>query len=87
MPIPGTPLSDSAPITPFESAPFDCVFQICTSEKRDPYLRGEGDRTPAAPSMIFLAGADGFMIGNYLTTTGLDPADDLKMIRDMELQI
>jgi biotin synthase-like enzyme len=27
------------------------------------------------------------MIGNYLTRTGLDPEDDLRMIRDLGMEI
>jgi biotin synthase-like enzyme len=34
-----------------------------------------------------MAGADGFMIGNYLTTSGPDPDDDLRMIGDLGLRI
>jgi biotin synthase-like enzyme len=45
-----------------------------------------GDRAPRS-SVDFPAGADGFMIGNYLTTSGLDPDDDLRMIGDFGLRI
>ncbi len=38
-------------------------------------------------SWIFLAGANGVMIGNYLTTLGRDINDDLKMIRYLGLKI
>ncbi|MEF9437200.1 MAG: hypothetical protein L0922_00025 [Candidatus Mariimomonas ferrooxydans] len=37
-------------------------------------------------SYIFLAGADGFLIGNYLTTPGRDPKDDIQMIKDLGLR-
>jgi biotin synthase-like enzyme len=33
-----------------------------------------------------MAGADGFLIGNYLTTIGLNPADDLQMLKDLGLR-
>jgi biotin synthase len=36
---------------------------------------------------VFLAGANGLMIGNYLTTMGRDIDADLNMIKDMELKI
>jgi biotin synthase len=35
--------------------------------------------------IIFLAGADGFMIGNYLTRTGLEPQADLAMLSSLGL--
>jgi biotin synthase-like enzyme len=37
--------------------------------------------------MIFFAGADGFLIGNYLTRTGLDPKDDHAMLAGLGLTI
>jgi biotin synthase len=37
-------------------------------------------------SYIFFAGADGLLIGNYLTTSGRCPEDDLQMIQDMGLE-
>jgi biotin synthase len=38
-------------------------------------------------SMIFMAGASGMMIGDYLTTKGRGVQDDLKMMRDLKLQV
>ena len=38
-------------------------------------------------SWIFLAGADGLMIGNYLTTCGRPADEDLQMIRDLGLAL
>lgn len=38
-------------------------------------------------SWIFMAGADGMMIGNYLTTNGRDEQVDLQMLKDAEVQI
>ena len=36
---------------------------------------------------MFLAGANGTMIGNYLTTSGRDEAQDRLMLKDLELEI
>jgi biotin synthase len=36
-------------------------------------------------SMIFMAGASGVMIGDYLTTTGRKVEQDIKMIQDLHL--
>ncbi len=38
-------------------------------------------------SMIFLAGASGIMIGDYLTTKGRQVEDDLRMLDDLNLRI
>jgi biotin synthase len=37
--------------------------------------------------MLFTAGADGILIGNYLTTLGRNPRRDLEMIRDLGLTV
>jgi biotin synthase len=36
-------------------------------------------------SMIFMAGASGVMIGDYLTTKGRRVEDDLQMLRDLRV--
>jgi biotin synthase len=36
--------------------------------------------------MIFCAGANGLLIGNYLTTVGRDVAADLRMLEDLGLE-
>jgi biotin synthase len=36
---------------------------------------------------MFLAGANGTMIGNYLTTSGRDEAQDRQMLQDLGLEI
>ena len=36
-------------------------------------------------SMIFMAGASGVMIGDYLTTKGRQVEDDIKMLQDLNL--
>ena len=37
-------------------------------------------------AMIFMAGASGVMIGDYLTTKGRQVQDDLKMLSDLKLK-
>ena len=37
--------------------------------------------------MIFMAGASGVMIGDYLTTKGRSVNDDLKMFDDLKLNV
>jgi biotin synthase len=36
---------------------------------------------------MFMAGASGTMIGNYLTTAGRAPEQDRQMLRDLELNV
>ncbi len=87
MPIPGTPLANVAAIPPMEALHSIALFRLILPEKEIRVCAGRGAALRQLHPMIFMAGADGFMIGNYLTTTGLDPADDLSMVRDLGLRI
>lgn len=87
MPIPGTPLANVAAIPPLEALHAIALFRLVLPEKEIRVCAGRGAALGQLHPMIFMAGADGLMIGNYLTTTGLDPADDLRMIRDLGLRI
>jgi biotin synthase len=87
MPIMGTPLEHAANIAPLEALRAIALFRLILPEKEIRVCAGRGMALGQLHPLIFLAGADGFMIGNYLTTTGLNPEDDLKMIRDLGLSI
>lgn len=86
MPIAGTPLEHVAAITPLEALHAIALFRFILPEKEIRICAGRGTALRRLHPFIFVAGADGFMIGNYLTTSGLDPAEDLAMIRDLGLQ-
>ncbi len=87
MPIPGTPLEHVQAITPLEALHSLALFRLILPEKEIRICAGRGTALGLLHPLIFTAGADGFMIGNYLTKSGLDPAEDLKMISDLGLQI
>ena len=85
MPIPGTPLENISAIAPLEALHAIALFRLILPEKEIRICGGRGTGLRSLHPMIFLAGADGFMIGNYLTTSGLDPDDDLQMLKDLGL--
>jgi biotin synthase len=87
MPIMGTPLEGINAITPLEALHSIAMFRFILPEKEIRVCAGRGTALRQLHPLIFTAGADGFMIGNYLTTSGLDPKDDLKMVRDLGLKI
>ncbi|HSQ77380.1 MAG TPA: biotin synthase BioB [Nitrospirota bacterium] len=86
MPIMGTPLERVTAITPLEALHSIALFRLILPKKEIRICAGRGTALGQLHPLIFLAGADGFMIGNYLTTSGLNPADDLKMIQDLGLR-
>jgi len=83
MPVPGTPFADLTPIMPLVALHAIALFRLILPKKEIRVCGGRGSALGVLHPLIFLAGADGFMIGNYLTRTGLDPRDDLRMIADM----
>ncbi len=85
MPIVGTPMEKVTAITPREALLSIALFRLLLPAKQIRICAGRGTALRSLHPLIFLAGADGFLIGNYLTTTGLDPADDLQMLKDLGL--
>jgi biotin synthase len=87
MPVPGTPFADLTAITPLDALHAIALFRLILPKKEIRVCGGRGSALGVLHPLIFLAGADGFMIGNYLTRTGLDPRDDLRMIANMGFSI
>jgi biotin synthase len=87
MPIMGTPLEHVEAISPLEALHSLALFRLVLPQKELRVCAGRGTTLGQLHPLIFMAGADGFMIGNYLTTSGLDPEEDLKMVRDLDLAI
>jgi biotin synthase len=87
MPIAGTPLESIRPINPLDALHSISLFRFILPDKEIRVCAGRGTALGQLHPMILLAGADGFMIGNYLTRTGLDPKDDLAMIADLGLRV
>lgn len=87
MPVPGTPLANVTPITPLEALHALALLRLILPTREIRVCGGRGTALGSLHSLIFFAGADGFMIGNYLTRTGLDPQHDLAMIADLGLTV
>ncbi len=87
MPITGTPLEHTVAIRPLEALHAIALFRLILPQKEIRICGGRGTALGRLHPLIFAAGADGFMIGNYLTTSGLNPADDLRMVSDLGLTI
>jgi len=86
-PIPGTPLENNALLTPMECLRIITLYRYLLPAKRITVCGGREKNLRDFQSAIFMAGASGTMIGNYLTTTGRDQAADLQMIKDAEVVI
>jgi biotin synthase len=86
-PVPGTPLEDMRLLTPIEALKIIAIYRLILPDLEIRVCGGRPSTLRGLSSQVFLAGADGLLIGNYLTTAGGDPSDDIQMIRDMGLEI
>jgi biotin synthase len=86
-PIKGTPLENSELLNPVEALKIIAIYRLILPECEIRVCGGRPVTLRDLHSHIFIAGADGLLLGNYLTTQGRDPEDDLQMIKDMGLEV
>lgn len=85
-PIDGTPMADRTPMQAQDILQAIATFRYLLP-KAEIRIAGGRHFLGDMQSMIFMAGASGVMIGNYLTTRGRQVDDDLKMLSDLKLTI
>ena len=84
-PIPGTVLEKQKPLSPLEILKTFAIFRFILPSK---VIRPAGGREVNLRDMqgaVMLSGANGLIIGNYLTFGGRDIAKDFSMVRDAGL--
>ena len=86
-PRPGTPLESSTPPEPLEVIKTIAVFRFILPKSRLELGGGREVNLRDFQSMAFLAGANSLIIGGYLTTTGRQPSQDLRMLQDLGFTI
>ena len=87
-PIEGTPLYGKvAKLSPLECLRILAVYRMMMPDRDVFCMGGREVNLKQLQSMIFLAGANGMMVGGYLTTGGRNHHDDLHLIRDLGLKV
>ncbi len=81
IPIKGTPLSVRKILHPFEALRIISLFRFICHDKSIRVCGGREQILREFHAMIFMAGADAIMTGNYLTTTGRSFEDDIRLIK------
>ena len=86
-PVTGTPLDNSGLLNPIEALKIIAIYRLILPKTEIRVCGGREITLRDMNSMIFMAGSDGLLVGNYLTTPGRDPIKDLQMISDMEMEL
>ncbi|KIH77456.1 biotin synthase [Geoalkalibacter ferrihydriticus] len=86
-PVIGTPLEGSNHLTPLDCVRIIALFRYLLPSTRIAVCGGREHNLREFQSWMFMAGASGTMVGNYLTTTGRNAEIDLQMFSDAEVQV
>jgi len=84
-PRPGTPLADKHDLTPLDCLKIIAVLRLAMPGKELFVCGGREVNMGEWQDKMFDAGASGTMLGNYLTTQGRSPEQDLALIRSQGL--
>jgi len=84
-PIPGTPAENFPPLAPLEMLKNIALFRFIMPGAEIRICGGRETGLRTLQPLMYVAGADGTMIGNYLTTSGRNPATDVQELHDLGL--
>lgn len=84
-PRPGTPLAGVEPLTPMEIVKTVAVFRFIIPDKILKLSGGREANLRDLQSLAMLSGANGLIVGGYLTTPGQGVDKDLRMLLDVGL--
>ncbi len=82
-PRPGTPLEQAAPPEPLEVIKTVAIFRLILPWAIIELAGGRELNVRDLQSLALLCGANGLIIGSYLTTIGRQPAEDLQLVQDL----
>jgi biotin synthase len=85
VPLAGTRLEARPPLKPLDIIRSIAMFRMMNPSAEIKVCAGR-EHVRELGAMIFYAGATGFMMGPLLTIRGREPADDLKMLEDLEIE-
>ncbi|MBI3585211.1 MAG: biotin synthase BioB [Nitrospinae bacterium] len=86
-PIKGTKLENAPSLKPFEILKIIALYRFILPDKDIKIAGGREYNLRDLQSLVFAAGANSIMVGNYLTVKGRRYEEDLQMIKDMGLEI
>ncbi|MBF0118429.1 MAG: biotin synthase BioB [Desulfobacterales bacterium] len=87
IPIKGTPFYDIKPLSLWEAIKIIAVSRFLMPNKDIKLGAGRLEIFRDSQSLVFLAGANGMIVGNLLTVKGRNPEDDLNLIENLGFNI
>jgi biotin synthase len=86
-PRPGTPLGDQKLVEPLEAIRWISLFRLALPEVILRYAGGREVTLRELQSFGLTSGINALIVGNYLTTLGRRPQEDLQMLSDLKMPI
>lgn len=83
----GTPLGDVAQIKPVEIIKYIALFRLILPASTIKIAGGREVNLRDVQALAMQAGANGLILGNYLTTMGRSPKDDIQMLKDLGFDV
>jgi biotin synthase len=83
VPIKGTPLESLKSISPADAIRTICIFRIILKNKTIKIAAGRESILKDFQTTAFLGGANGMLIGGYLTICGRDVGEDREMVKEI----
>ena len=86
-PRPGTPLGDSPLVEPLDAIKWISIFRLALPEVILRYAGGREVTLRELQAMGMTSGINALIVGNYLTTLGRTPQQDIQMLSDLRMPI
>jgi biotin synthase len=86
-PRPGTPLGDRPLVEPLEAIRWIALFRLGLPAVTLRFAGGREVTLRELQSLGMVAGINALIVGNYLTTLGRAPAEDLQMLEDLRMPV
>jgi biotin synthase len=86
-PRPGTPLADRPLVDALEALRWIAIFRLGLPEVILRYAGGREVTLRELQAMGMTAGINALIVGNYLTTLGRQPQEDIQMLADLKMPI
>lgn len=86
-PLPGTALADRSLLKPLEALQAVAAFRLLFPSRSLIICGGRQATLRSLAPLVFAAGADALMTGDYLTTRGRLPDEDRQMLTDLGLEL